>query len=301
MRLGQFYLLGLVGLVCGCDNERTVTQQSNCFDACLDASVDVDINARLAIATALRQNLETARAGLSVYTSAASALSQFVQSMVDSKAAVPAGLHYQGNGVFVADVNADTSVRLSFYLPTKTSYAEAGSLIDFNLFDPANYFTSLGVKTEVSVGLSGISSQLSFTFSKLGPGAELLGIAPTASGSVPVDVGQFSSRLSQVLVQASVDFAQDSASGMAFSLKPASLPAGSVGSGKHLLSIVGLSAPGASLQLGSVTLALQNPGNLYDGLVHVTSLSSDFSFQFLLKYSGSLSGDLTLGCLGIDL
>src|SRR5512145_1499003 len=211
-----------------CSYESRVQEQSNCFGACLDASADVDLEGELAVSGALRGSLESARAGLVVHASVAKALSGFVQAMVDRHAGLPAGVSYAGNGLYVSHPNADTRVELRFYLPNDTSFGVAGALIDFNLFNEASYFASFGVETSVSVGLSGVSTELRFTFDAAGRGAELLGIAPTAKSPISVDVAAFSKQLSKVIIHADVVVAHESEQEViGFTLVPAARAVGS--------------------------------------------------------------------------
>ena len=306
MRIGCLCSLLVLPILCGCKHESTITARSSCFDLCLDASAHVDVEGEIGIAMDLRDGFERAQGGLAASVSVAGALTQFVQSMVDLKAGLPSGLSYEGGGVYSMQPNADTQVQIRFYLPASTSFGAAGDAVGFDLFDPASYFTSLGVKAEASIGLSGISTKLSFTFSSLGPGAELLGIAPNASSPVPIDVNGFSSHLANVIIgaQVSVSHASDRAN-IAFSLVPERKAVSATGSGSATLAISEFSGQGfefaQTLRLDSIDLNFQSSTSAYDGVIHASALGPDFGFQMLLNYDQAIQGDITLGCLGVEL
>lgn len=308
MRSSRSLSVLLLGLACACDNEATVVQSSNCLEACLGASADFDfdLEGQLAVTGELRLSLEQARIGLAAYASVAQSLTGFVQSMVDLDPSMPDGLTYEGGGRYSVQPDAGTRVELSFYLPSNTSYGAAGDLIGFNLFNVSNYFASFGVKTSASVGLSGVSTSVSFTFDGTGPGAELLGIAAGAGSPIAVDVSGFSKRLSKVIVQAnvSVQRASDNAS-IAFSISPTSRAIGTVVNATIPVSIRDFHGTGKSLDqvltLSDSGLALRQSGSVFDGTLKFASVSSDIGFDMLFRYSASASADIVLGCTGAQL
>lgn len=306
MRSGRWCSVLCVGLLLGCKHESSVTLRSSCFDVCVDASANVDIEGQLAIATDIRNGLESARAGLSGYASVSKALTQFVQSMVEMKSGVPSGLRYAGAGIYELQPNADTSVELRFYLPSNTSYGKAGDLIQFDVFDPSNYFTSLGVKASTTVSLSGISTNLSFTFDKLGPGAELLGIGSSASSPLLIDVGAFSSQLSKVTVRAQVDVAHPSnTGGVELGLSPTQVPVAAVGNASSQLSIENFKAENGAFDqtvtLESAALTFSSSSSKFEGAIRAKSTSPDFGFAISISYDLDAQGDIQLGCLGTSL
>jgi hypothetical protein len=272
----------------------------------VDASANVDIDGQLAIATDIRDSLESARAGLSSTKSVSNAVTQFVQSMVDLKSGLPSGLGYAGAGVYHSQVNADTSVDLQFYLPSNTSYGKIGDLIQFNLFDASNYFASLGVKATTTVSLSGISTSVNFTFDKLGPGAELLGIASSASSPIPIDVNSFSSQLAKVTVRANVTISHYWNSGsVTYALAPEELVVGAVGNASPQLSFTNFAAENGvfeqSVTLDSAALTFSHSSGKFEGVIRATSTSRDFGFAMSLSYSIQAQGDIELACLGVAL
>lgn len=306
MRVGRLSSVLWLVLACGCENEATVELSSNCFGICLDASAEFDLDAHLAISADLARGLDSARAGLSAYAGTAKALSSFVQAMVDLNPSLPAGLSYEGGGLYTATPNGSTRVEMRFYLASDTSFGTAGDLIAFNLFDVSSYFASFGVKTSTSISLSGISTSTGFTFDGVGPGAELLGIAPTATSPVSVDVGAFSNQLSQVIVAANViETYESERSRISFALAPARITVGAVGSVPIALTLsefVG-NAPDMEqrLSLGEVDLSAEDAGATFDGTVQFTSASPDFDFDMLFSYDASAKADIVFGCPGSTL
>jgi len=226
--------------------------------------------------------------------------------MVDLKSGMPSGLGYAEGGVYNLQANADTSVELQFYLPSNTSYGNVGDLIQFNLFDASNYFSSLGVKATTTVSLSGISTSVNFTFDKLGPGAELLGIASSASSPIPIDVNALSSQLGKVAVRAKVTVSHHSNSGsVTYALTPEELSVGAVGNASPQLSFTNFEGQSEmfeqSVSLDSAALTFSNSSEKFEGVIHATSTSRDFGFVMKLNYDMQAQGDIELGCLGVSL
>jgi hypothetical protein len=269
----------------------------------LSAAADVDVDGQLGIASDLRSSFDSARAGLLVYANAAKALRGFVQAMVDMNPGMPSDLTYGGNGVYTAHPNPDTTVEIRFYLTAATSFGNAGDLIAFNLFSVDNYFTSFGVKTSMSASLSGITTSTSFTFDGLGKGAELLGIASSAQGSVPVDVNGYTKQLSNVIIHASVGVAHAAQNAhIAFTMAPASRTVAAVDDGAIALGISGFEgqgqAFGQTIVLESSSLSMRNSGSAYDGALRFGVASADFDFQIRFSYAASASATVEFGCPG---
>jgi hypothetical protein len=293
-------------LACGCDNEVTVVKSESCLDGCLSAATDFDLDAHLEIVADLRASFEAARAGLAAYASVARALTGFVQAMVDLDPNMPPGLSYEGAGLYSMSPNADTRVELSFYLPFDTSFGSANQLIDFNLFDVDNYFVSFGVETTASIGLSGLSTDIAFTFDGAGPGAELLGIAKGTKSPISVDVSAFSAALAKVVVHANVTVEHASATSViAFTLTPIARRVGSVQDGALPVAIRrfqgSVASTGQVLSIGDAELQTLRSGAACDGTIALSSVSPDFSFDVLLSYQASASADVVLGCPGTTL
>jgi hypothetical protein len=306
MRPERWLLVFLLGLACGCDNEVTVVKSQSCLDGCLSAAADFDLDAHLDIVADLRASFEAARAGLSAYASVAHSLTGFVQAMVDFDPSMPAGLTYEGAGLYSMSPSADTRVELSFYLPLDTSYGSANQLIDFNLFDVDNYFVSFGVETSASIGPSGLSTNIAFTFDGAGPGAELLGVAAGTKSPISVDVSAFSAALAKVVVHANVIVEHASASSStAFTLTPVARRVGLVADGAIPVAIRNfagsVSRTGQELKLGDAELQMLRSGAAYDGNISLLSVSPDFSFDMLFSYQASASADVVLGCPGSTL
>jgi|GEM_PF-2592909 len=306
MRKGFMLVIGLL-TVGGCKTESTVSLSSqNCFEACLDASVGVNLQAHLALATHLRDSLELARGGLTVYANTAHALTGFVQSIVELAPGMPGGLVYAGDGSFTAQPNPSTRVELRFYLASDTSFGAAGDLIPFNLFDVANYFRGLGVGVKTSIGLGGISTTTQFAFDELGPGAELLGIDANATSPIDVNLGAFSSQLTRVVIGARIveNATADSAT-IDYTLTPAPLAASAVGGQPIALGFsdfrVRNDAMEQALSLESAPLSMLGAGPIYDGSVQALSSSPDFAFRLLIDYDLSAAADITLGCVDASL
>jgi hypothetical protein len=291
----------LLGLVCSCDNESTVEQRSNCFGACLSASATVDLDGQLAISADLRDSFELARVGLGTYVSAARSLTGFVQAMVDLNPSMPSGLTFQGSGLYTAKPNADTRVELRFYQASDTSFGVAGDLIDFNLFDAANYFASLGVKTSATIDLSGVHTSLSLTFDSAGKGAELLGLPAAVKSPIAVDVNGYSAQLSKVIVHANVVVGHASeAADIAFTVGVPAVAVAAVGTSPIALDVANFIGQGFEfgqvLALTSVDLDVRDAGGAYDGALLFSSTSASFDFKILLSYYASSSADIVFGC-----
>ncbi len=289
MRKGFMLVIGLL-TVGGCKTESTVSLSSqNCFEACLDASVGVNLQAHLALATHLRDSLELARGGLTVYANTAHALTGFVQAIVELAPGMPG-----------------TRVELGFYLAAVTSFGAAGDLIPFNLFDVANYFRGLGVGVKTSIGLGGISTTTQFAFDELGPGAELLGIDANATSPIDVNLGAFSSQLTRVVIGARIveNATADSAT-IDYTLTPAPLAARAVGGQPIALGFsdfrVRNDAMEQALSLESAPLSMLPAAPIYQGSVQAHTSRPDFAFRLLIDYDLSAAADITLGCVDASL
>ncbi|HEY5960465.1 MAG TPA: hypothetical protein VIV60_28120 [Polyangiaceae bacterium] len=303
---GAGWLLLVLFGVAACDNESTLEIRSNCFDACLDASADLDLEGQLAIASSLRDAFAEARAGLSVTADVSNALGSFVHALVKLSAGMPNGLTYEGQGLYSARPNPSTRLELRFYLPSNTSFGSAGDLIDFNLFNAANYFASLGVESKASISLSGVSTSLRFTFDGLGKGAELLGIAPGAQSPIGVDESAFSQQLSKVIVHARVMYSRESElANIGFELAPASRSASGYGNRANALSISNFVGQGLTfdqtLTLEAASLSVLNQGAAFDGTLRIASGSPSFGFHMLFNYAASATADVVFGCQDVAL
>lgn len=301
-------LFALAFVITACDNEATVVRSENCFDACLSLSADVDaeLDGQLALVSDIRASLATARAGLGAYVSTVKSLTGFVQAMADLRPAMPSGLTYEGFGRYSISPDDATRVELQFYLPKNTSFGAAGDLIDFNLFNVNSYFVGFGVKSSASISLSGIDTDVAFTFDSSGPGAELLGLPAGVSGPVGVDVARFSAELANVIVHASVNVSPNSTgSSVALNVVPRPLRAGAIPNVSVPLTVTEFVASGASsgqnVRLESSSLSLTKGGGGFDGTLRFASVSADFDFDMLFRYEASVTADVVLGCPGAEL
>jgi hypothetical protein len=305
MHRARWLLLVLLG-VGACDNESEVELRSNCFDACLDVSADLDLEGHLAIASSLRDAFAEARAGLSVAVDVNHALGNFVHAMVKLDAGMPNGLTYEGQGVYSARPNPNTRLELRYYLPSNTSFGSAGDLVDFNLFNASNYFASLGVESKASISLSGVSTSLRFTFDGLGKGAELLGIAAGAQSPIGIDESGFAKQLSKVIVHASVMYSRESElANIGFALAPASRSVSAFGNTATALSLSNFAGQGLTfdqtLTLEDASLSMLNQGFAFDGMLRIASASPSFGFHMLFNYDASASADVVFGCQNVAL
>jgi hypothetical protein len=305
MHRACWLIWGLLG-VAACDNESTVEVRANCFDACFDASADLDLDGQLKIATTLRDALVEARAGLGAVADVNHSLSGFVHAMINLSGGMPNGLTYEGHGVYSLRPNSSTRVELRYYLPSNSSFGSAGDLIDFNLFNVGNYFTGLGVESKATISLSGVSTSLRFTFDGLGAGAELLGIPAGSRSPIGIDEGGFTRQLSKVIVHATVIYSRESAvSTFGFTLAPEARSLAGYGNNAIALSFSNFVGQGftfnQTLSLEAASLSMLNQGAVFDGSLRFASVSADFDFNMLFSFDASATADVVFGCPGATL
>jgi hypothetical protein len=296
---GISLLLVLAG---GCSNDATIVGRSSCFDACAGTLSDGEIQARLDIYAELQASLSGALAASGSFASSAPSVTGLIEAMVTGSAGLPGGYTYDGAGVISASPAPQVRLEVRYYLGADTSFGKAGDLITFNVFDPASYFEGLGVKTNIKVSASGVSSELQFTFTKLGPGAELLGLGAATPSPFPVDIGALTSGLGKLAVGGDIIVARQSGpSRVSFRIQLKPTGVGAVGGATAPFVIEGFAAGrtdlGQTLLLDAQELSLVSGSGALDGQIELSSSSAaNFSFKMLLSYPSSPLPDIAFGC-----
>jgi len=292
-----------VCLVMGCDTQAVVDSRSSCLSACLDADADVDVEAHLAFGAALRDRLLSARGASTGVARLAGALPSLFEDVLDGDVGLPEGFAYEGQGVYSMTSGDGTRVELQFLLPFDTTFGHAGEPIVFDVFDPTQYFTGLRVAQSVSVGLSGVSTHTTLSFTDVGEGAELLGLGDVSGSSAEVDLDELSSSLSRLEIAATIHAGTPGEDGgVVLSVDTLPTPVAQVARDVVPLSVGILQAPEGpqqqSVSLADQELAMVDGGDLWDGYVAATSSSPAFSFDMRVEFAASAAASVSFGCPG---
>ncbi len=214
----------------------------------------------------------------------------------------PSGFHYVGQGRYAAG----TQMELTLKLAHDTSFGKAGDVIDFDLFDVSNYFTSAKIQASASVSFTGkAETKISVEFAGKGNGAELMGLASSASGSIETDLSTIAENLGQsILIETKISMHDErETSSMSYSLEsPATLLAKFLESGPMDMQLVKVSANSASTgQAISVKdwamqyKASSSSGTL-DGSIQFEVTGGAFDYVATFDYPHRKEPDVALAC-----
>jgi hypothetical protein len=295
-------------LLAGCSTTSTVDTSSNCFGACLDADANVELSVEIEAVGDVTLAFDASRRTLKGYFDGALALGGVAKRLADAKSlSLPAGFSYEGAGVYSVDTGEGAVAEVRFYWPVDASDASVGDLITWNVFDAGNYFTGLSVKTGISASLSsGIDTTFEFGFDEAGPGAELLGLGAAPDSPIDVDVGDMTRAIKATTSSAVVRLEPD-AFGVVTDLDLSSVETAVAENGDEPIELAveafsGENSDGTQT-LSRVTseLSLVDGGDGYLGDFSFNSIGAEFSFDGRLRYDGSASAEVRLGCPGAEL
>jgi hypothetical protein len=213
----------------------------------------------------------------------------------------PAGFVYVGQGRYAAG----TRMELTLKLAKDTSFGKAGDVIDFDLFNVANYFTTATVEASASVSTSGqAKTSLSIEFEGTGKAFELLGIEPGADGSIQTDLATISANLGQsILVETRILMNDDrESSTISYQLEsPATLLASFLESGPMNMDLVNVSGSTTTGQTISVkNWAMQykasSASGTLDGSIDFEVRGGAFDYVAKFTYPHRKTPDVALGC-----
>lgn len=143
-----------------------------------------DVEATLEVSRAFRDSCHEMVVCGGLSASFSTALIQVLANAAAGTTTHPSGFEYEGEGRYRS---GDTMV-VALHLPTATSFGPAGSVIPFDLFDPASYFVSATIEASASVDLTGeTTTTLSIHFEEVGPAIELLGLGPNPASPITID------------------------------------------------------------------------------------------------------------------
>lgn len=147
----------------------------------LEACAGGDIKASLEIAQAFKESMhELVICGGMALQFSAAFVNVFINVALELDTR-PGGLTYVGDGRYT---NGQL-MNVVLVAPYATSFGPAGTIIPFDVFDPANYFVDLAVSATAVTDLSGrVTTELSLDFSGTGPGVELLGLGAVSGNQL---------------------------------------------------------------------------------------------------------------------
>ena len=303
--LRMFTILSL-GVI-GCDTTTTIeTRDSSCFALCLDAGAEVNAELELGAATHVTSALERIRGVMNLYVDGAASLGGLVDDLTTGDLSMPEGFSYEGDGVYTVDSGSGAIAKVLFYLPSKTSYGNAGEPIPFNLFDASNYFTGLKVSSGVEVGLSGVKTTFEFGFADSGPGAELLGLGASPKSPIDVNVGAMTAALVKTTSRADGSIQPEQGDVVqSFQVQSPPIDSKAVALEALALEVTQFSGENAEyeqeLSFESSSLKLVDAGNEYSGDFTFSSMSPSFSFDALLRFDATATANVAFGCPGSTL
>lgn len=211
------------------------------------------------------------------------------------------GFKYEGKGMY----SAGTRMQLQLRLAADMAFGAKGDVIDFDLFNLANYFGNVKLVASASVNTSGeATSRVSIEYTDAGPGAQLLGIQESA-GSLELSLDQILASLGQNVSIEQRIFMLDERSSSVVNYELHS-PEASLQSlfekgpmDMQLVSVSGSSPRGQSLQVanwGMEYRSTSQSGTL-DGSVDLIVAGGAFGYSVRYVYPHRKTPDVTLGCL----
>jgi hypothetical protein len=296
---------GVLGSACNTTSTSTATG-SSCFDACLAAGGHVDVSAELEASTDVASALEATRRAFASYLEGATSLGDVADLLAEaSSLSLPSGFSYEGNGVYSVGVDGTTS-QIRYFWPVPCGDVKVGEPITWDVFDSSNYFEGLSVQTKVDASLSGVDTSLSLSFTKVGPGAALLGLGDAPRSPIEIDLDSMAESL-----QKTTSDAQVAIDGKAFgavtslevtSAKTALLDFGDAPVALTVDALAGENtSTGQALSLLESSLSLVDSAQAYGGELSFRSASNRFSFDARLRFDGDAEADIRLGCSGAEL
>ncbi len=211
----------------------------------------------------------------------------------------PGSFTYEGDGIYTSGV-----MRMSVHLSEATSFGEAGDVIPYDLFDPANWFTEFTVTASASVDLTGhTATNLTVDFGGTAPLAELLGIS-AESGTIEIDTDEIAARLGGLQLQTVIEVDEEKhGAALVWHIESPSGQISNLTSNTDALPtrLVDVSAThpvtGQSMVLGdwAITYTTGHQGTT-DGTVTFDVVGGAFEYGTVLSYPHRREPDVMLSC-----
>ncbi|GMV13536.1 MAG: hypothetical protein HS104_27590 [Polyangiaceae bacterium] len=213
----------------------------------------------------------------------------------------PSGFVYTGQGRYLAG----TQMQLTLRLAKDTSFGKAGDVIDFDLFNLANYFTHATIEASASVSTSGkAKTSLSIEFEGTGNAFELLGLEAGADGKIQTDLQTIAKNLGASILIESKIWMNDERESSTISYEldsPATLLAQFLESGPmdmQLVKVTGSASTGQSIVMKNWAMqykASSSSGTL-DGSIDFEVRGGAFDYVAKFTYPHRKEPDVALGC-----
>lgn len=214
----------------------------------------------------------------------------------------PDGFVYVGQGRYVAGAQ----MQLTLKLAKDMSFGKAGDVIDFDLFELANYFTKATISASASVSTSGeAKTGLSVQFEGTGKAFELLGVEAGADGKIETDLETISKNLGQNIMIESKIWMNDERESSTISYEldsPATLLASFLGSGPmdmQLVKVTGNTSTGQSIMVKNWAMAFKasSSSGTLDGSIDFEVRGGAFDYATKFVYPHRKEPDVSLACL----
>lgn len=212
------------------------------------------------------------------------------------------GFRYVGEGRYAAG----TQMELTLTLGKDTSFGKAGDVIDFDVFQLANYFTKATVTAKASVNTSGESTTtVNATYEGAQNGAELLGLEAGGSGELHLDLNEIANSLSEhVLIETRI-LMQDSRDSSTVSYQlyaPPTKLGVYFSNGPMDMQLIDVAASSTTGQVMTVTnWAMEyktvSGGGTLDGKIDFEVRGGSFDYAAHFVYPHRKEPDVTLNCL----
>ena len=218
------------------------------------------------------------------------------------KSTEPGGFVYVGQGRYAAG----TQMELTLKLAKDMTFGKAGDVIDFDLFNVANYFTSAKLAASASISTTGeAKTSLSIEFEGTAKGYELLGLKPGADGTIQTDLATISKNLgASILIETKISMSDErESSTIVYELEsPATLLSSYLASGPmdmRLVEVAGsASSTGQSITVKNWAMqfkASSSSGTL-DGSIDFEIRGGAFDYVAKFTYPHRKAPDVALSC-----
>jgi hypothetical protein len=274
------------------------------LSACTTGLNEATIDATLDIARDARDSYHEMIVCGGLTASMSTSLIMILLSAADGDPTSPGGLSYEGDGYYRSGDVMGTRL----YLGRDTSWGSKGELIDFDVFNLANYFTKFTVRAKGSVDLTGnASTSIELEFESAGPGLELLGFAADTPSPIKVDLREVQAALGSIEVATAItvldtvlDAGESGGSRVSYELESPRVAISRIldsGDVPMELLEMGATRDAQTMAVDGWRIGYQNvSGGILDGSIEATIRGGAFDYRVVYDYPYRGAPDVTLAC-----